>query len=151
MNYKYFLVLATGGPLGYSIAPGTVATCSILPLIYIIAKLNMPLWLYVIFALIILCVGWYIVKCAIPFFTESDPSEIILDEMIAAIFVFIGLPNDAYIFLLGCILFRMFDIFKPLGITYVERLGGAAGIILDDLVAALYANITLHALLYFSC
>jgi phosphatidylglycerophosphatase A len=47
--------------------------------------------------------------------------------------------------------FRLFDIYKPLGITYVERLGGATGIMLDDVVAALYANMLLHGLLYFSC
>ncbi len=151
MTYNRYVRIATGGAIGYHIAPGTLATFCALPLFYGIAKINMPIWLYATGVLLLQVVGWYIIKQAITCFADADPCEIVLDEMLAVAFVVIGLPADVYLFLVGCIFFRIFDIYKPLGISYFERLSGATGIMLDDIVAALYANALLHLWLYFSC
>jgi phosphatidylglycerophosphatase A len=48
--------------------------------------------------------------------------------------------------IIGFIIFRIFDILKPLGINRLQKLPGGIGIVADDIVAAIYSNITLKAL-----
>jgi len=48
--------------------------------------------------------------------------------------------------LLGFLLFRLFDITKPFGIKALEKLPGGFGIVLDDVMAAIYANLVLHGI-----
>jgi phosphatidylglycerophosphatase A len=82
----------------------------------------------------------------------KDPSCIILDEMVAIPFCFIGMhksmqQHPVWLFmLLGFILFRIFDILKPLGVKQIQALRGGLGIVLDDVVAALIVCIILHIL-----
>ena len=87
---------------------------------------------------------------------QKDPSAIILDEFVAVPFVFLGLnafnPNVSEaggwpIYLTGILLFRFFDILKPLGIRNLERIEGGIGCVLDDVVSALASCILLHILI----
>ena len=78
-------------------------------------------------------------------YEDSDPSVIVSDEL-AGIFVVYGglsflLPNvwPVVSAVVGFAAFRLFDIAKPLGIRRLERIGGAVGVLLDDLAAGLYA------------
>jgi phosphatidylglycerophosphatase A len=48
--------------------------------------------------------------------------------------------------LLGFLLFRLFDITKPFGVKALEKLPGGFGIVLDDVMAAIYANLVLHGI-----
>ena len=82
---------------------------------------------------------------------KKDPSEVILDEMVAMPLVFflndhlyLGSNLGFYMVMLGFGLFRFFDIVKPLGIRWIEKVPGGVGIVLDDVVAAIYANLTLQ-------
>lgn len=84
---------------------------------------------------------------------KHDPKEIILDEFVAMPFVFFGIEeyfsqklSVAFIMIIGLIIFRIFDILKPLGINQMQKLPGGIGIVADDIVAAIYSNITLKAL-----
>lgn len=88
---------------------------------------------------------------------QKDPSSIILDEFVAVPFIFLGLnafnPNvlDAGgwpIYLSGILLFRFFDILKPLGIRKIERIEGGIGCVLDDVVSALVSCLILHILVF---
>ena len=84
---------------------------------------------------------------------KVDPSEVIWDEFTAIPFVFIfcleklrAFPNMESLVLvsLGFVLFRIFDILKPFGIKRIQRLHGGIGIMIDDLVAALFSALILH-------
>ena len=81
---------------------------------------------------------------------RRDPGMIILDEFVAMPLCFLGWPAlpaawPAWaIFLGGWILFRFFDIVKPLGIARLQALPGGWGIVLDDSAAALATCATLH-------
>lgn len=84
---------------------------------------------------------------------KHDPKEIILDEFVAMPFVFFSVEeyfpkklNVAFIMIIGFIIFRIFDILKPLGINLLQKLPGGIGILADDIVAAIYSNITLKVL-----
>jgi phosphatidylglycerophosphatase A len=89
---------------------------------------------------------------------RTDPSEVILDEVVAMPLVFIGAESFVGIrnihggtgdyaflwFLGGFALFRFFDIAKPFGIRYLQRLPGGIGIVVDDLAAGAFAWAVLH-------
>ncbi|MBL9192911.1 MAG: phosphatidylglycerophosphatase A [Opitutaceae bacterium] len=82
---------------------------------------------------------------------RTDPGEIILDEVVAVPWCFLGWSQflevaPAWLVLLaGFVLFRIFDIAKPFGIRSLQRFPGGWGVVADDVVAALYANLVLHA------
>jgi len=84
----------------------------------------------------------------------DDPGEFVMDECAGQSLVFaVALPvlNTApgpVILFAGFLLFRVFDILKPLGIKRAEKFRGKYGILVDDLIAGLYASITLIALFY---
>jgi phosphatidylglycerophosphatase A len=83
---------------------------------------------------------------------RKDPGEVILDEFVAMPLCFLdwrGLvgPLPAWaVFLIGLGLFRLFDILKPLGIRKLQDLPAGWGVVMDDVVAALAACLTMHAL-----
>jgi len=143
--------VATQGAVGYGKAPGTVATVMMIPLIYFLGTLRMQPEQYCALSAIFVLFGWYVAYRALPFFAQSDPSEIVIDEMVSFIALFCFVPINLKTIVLGFILFRLFDIFKPFGISYCERLPGVAGVMTDDLAAALAANVCLwFATAYFA-
>jgi phosphatidylglycerophosphatase A len=87
-----------------------------------------------------------------------DPGMIVLDEVVAVPLVFIGMNGQAGliaqhggwpVLLAGFVLFRIFDIWKPLGINRLQNLPGGLGCAVDDLAAGLAACVTLHLVLHF--
>lgn len=81
---------------------------------------------------------------------QRDPGCVVLDEFVAMPLCFLGLAGllrfwpEWAVFLGGFVLFRLFDIVKPLGIRQLQRLPGGWGVVVDDLVAALFACGALH-------
>ena len=83
-------------------------------------------------------------------FNEPDSSKIVIDEvfgMAATMFLNpIGWPQ----LLAGFVLFRLFDIIKPFPANLIDRrMRGGAGVMLDDLAAAVYANSILRLAIHF--
>ena len=80
----------------------------------------------------------------------KDPSKLVIEE-IAGIFVSrLFLPITPMTIIASFILFRIFDIWKPLGIRKLEELKGGVGVMADDLLAGIYANLTLQLMLFFN-
>lgn len=152
----------TLGRIGKLPASGTVASLIALVLIAVIAySQNLFAYLlsdftqqnafmvYIICSLSVFFNSFFAIKRALPLFKEKDPSEIVIDEVVGMFVTFWFVPINYKTLLLGFCLFRFFDISKPLGIKYIEKLPGAWGIILDDVAAALCANVCLQAFLYY--
>lgn len=87
-----------------------------------------------------------------------DPGMIVLDEVVAVPWVFIGMGghggliyehNGWPVLLAGFALFRFFDVLKPLGISRLQNLPGGLGCAADDLAAGLAACVSLHLILHF--
>jgi phosphatidylglycerophosphatase A len=71
---------------------------------------------------------------------RDDPGFIVVDEVAAQFLTLLAAPLDWRAYLAGFVLFRIFDVLKPPPIRQVERsVPGGLGIMLDDIVAALYA------------
>ena len=76
-----------------------------------------------------------------PFWGE-DPKKVVVDEMVGMWIALLALPERDWIFAaLAFLLFRAFDIFKPLGIRALDRKSGAFYVIADDMLAGFYTFI----------
>jgi phosphatidylglycerophosphatase A len=84
----------------------------------------------------------------------KDPSLFVADEWAGQVIPFIGiaftgnLMTDLSLLLTGFLLFRLFDIFKPLGIDPLQKLPSGYGVLTDDLLAGVYALMCLKLLLF---
>ncbi|MEJ6736387.1 MAG: phosphatidylglycerophosphatase A [Flavobacteriales bacterium] len=78
----------------------------------------------------------------------KDPSKVVLDEVIGMWITMMFVPLSFLNVLIGFILFRFFDIAKPLGIRKLESLKGGIGVMADDILAGIYANISLQIIIY---
>lgn len=76
----------------------------------------------------------------------EDPSRVVIDEVVGQWIVLLAVPSD-YIWwqvLSAFLLFRFFDIVKPLGVRKMENLKGGWGIMADDILAGCYGFIILY-------
>jgi phosphatidylglycerophosphatase A len=73
-----------------------------------------------------------------------DPPAIVIDEVAAQWLTLALMPVDPIVYLLGFLLFRVFDVLKPWPANVVDRaITGGFGVMLDDVVAAVYAGVAL--------
>jgi phosphatidylglycerophosphatase A len=78
----------------------------------------------------------------------EDPSRVVVDEMVGVWIPLLGAPaGDAAYALAAFVLFRFFDIVKPLGVRKMENFKGGWGIMADDILAGVYGFIVLQLLL----
>ena len=148
--------VATLGPLGRLKAPGTWGSAAGLlwwALVVRLAHAKGGPHEFIFDALVVL-MAIFLCGVAAAFIGKKDPSEVILDEFAAMPLVYLfnpmgnamreGTKTGFLLILLGFLLFRLFDITKPFGIKALEKLPGGLGIVLDDVMAAVYANLVLH-------
>ena len=74
----------------------------------------------------------------------KDSSKVVIDEVAGMCLTLIWIPVNWQNVCVGLVLFRFFDIAKPLYIRKMEKLKGGWGVMLDDMLAGLYSNIILH-------
>lgn len=78
-----------------------------------------------------------------PFWGE-DPSRVVVDEMVGVWIALLAAPSGNVWYALGAFaLFRLFDIFKPLGIRRMESFPGGIGVMMDDILAGIYSFVVL--------
>ena len=151
------VALATLGPLGKKLrAPGTWGSAmGLLWWFLVVRKIAAPKgWPHELaFDLLVVLAAIFICGAAAAILKKKDPSEIILDEFAAMPLVFLFNPHISsdtktsfLMVVLGFLLFRLIDITKPFGIRYLEGAPGGFGIVLDDVMAAFYANIFLQVI-----
>jgi phosphatidylglycerophosphatase A len=78
----------------------------------------------------------------------NDPSRIVIDEVVGMWVALLFVPNSCWLLIASFALFRFFDIVKPLFIRKLENIYGGWGIMLDDVVAGIYANVIVHLLIF---
>ena len=79
----------------------------------------------------------------------KDPARVVIDEVAGMCISLLFVPVSPKYIITALILFRFFDIAKPLYIRKLERFSGGWGIMLDDVLAGVYANILLQIVLWF--
>ncbi|MCJ8211510.1 phosphatidylglycerophosphatase A [Mucilaginibacter sp. RS28] len=98
--------------------------------------------------LVITAIGVWSSKMVIPLWGK-DPSRVVVDEVAGMAISLLFAPVKLPYVLIALVLFRFFDIAKPLFIRKMESLEGGWGIMADDILAGIYANICLQIILLF--
>jgi len=148
MNH-FFLFLATGFGAGYSpIAPGTAGTLIAIPVYFFLSAIPSPIYEITIAAFFFLSV--WVSKNAEVFFKRKDDGRIVIDEIMGFFVTMLWVPKTARFIVIGFFLFRFFDILKPFPIRRLEKkIKGGFGVVLDDVLAGIYANIILRLIYLF--
>ena len=132
------LVLSTWFGTGcLPIAPGTFGTLAAAPLILVLN--NLGIWYSAVTLLFIVAIAVWSAGLAQDLLKKKDASEIVIDEVAGFLLATALLPFSWLSLGLVFFLFRFFDILKPFPIKNLERLSGGIGIVMDDLLAGLYA------------
>ncbi len=124
------------------IAPGTFGTLLGIP-VYLVMQ-SLPLAIY-----LALCAALFVVVVALCHITAHDLKVhdhpgIVFDEIVGYLVTMIGAPQGWPWVVAGFLLFRLFDIWKPWPVRVADRgVGGGFGIMLDDVLAAVYAALFL--------
>jgi phosphatidylglycerophosphatase A len=138
--------VATLGPVGaFPIAPATVASA------------------------LVVAIGWFLPVPALPVFCACvavgtaiavwaageaekdlghDAGPIVIDEVIGQTLTLLFAPHRLLVFVAAFLLFRLFDIWKPLGAYQAQSLPGGFGVVADDAIAGVTAMLALQALLW---
>jgi phosphatidylglycerophosphatase A len=142
----FILLLATGFEVGYSpIAPGTLGTLIAIPIYYFLSEIPSPIYEITLIAFFFLSV-WISANVEV-YYGKKDDQRIVIDEIMGFLITMLWIPRTVYFIIIGFFLFRFFDILKPFPIHQLERkLKGGFGVVLDDVLAGIYANIILHFL-----
>jgi phosphatidylglycerophosphatase A len=143
---RWFMAIATGFGLGYlPKAPGTWGTLLALPIHALIVQLPRQGYLAaiaIIIVIAVLCAG-----AAEKIVDKPDPGFVVIDEVVGMLIAMIAIPASPLAWLLAFALFRLFDILKPFPVNFFDqRFHGGLGIVLDDLMAGLYALASLQGL-----
>lgn len=140
---------ATAGGLGYApVAPGTAGSLGAV-VVFILAR-NVALAHPALFALIIAgtaATGVFAARAVMRAEGVEDPGKVVVDEVAGQWIALFLLPFSWPLVIAGFLLFRLFDIWKPFPVRQSERLGNGVGVMLDDILAGIYANLTLRLLL----
>ena len=122
-----------------------------------------PIYFLMTTGIVFYLIGFLVLTCLLSLWVSpacieewgNDPGKLVMDEWAGQTLTFISisytgiLNTDLMTLGIGFILFRLFDILKPLGINKLQKYEGGTGILLDDLLAGLYALICLKSLIFF--
>ena len=147
MNRKIVIFLASGAYLGYApIASGTFGTLggvALYPIFDQLRLLSLPLYLVTFLALVAAAI--LLAGQAERLFDEHDSGKITIDEVAGYIAATLFIPPTLATLALSFFLFRLFDVLKLWPASYFdEEVEGGAGVVLDDVISGLYANLTLR-------
>ena len=140
------IALFTGSGFGVGFIPGAPGTWGSL--------LALPLvWLCYSYGGLSLVIALTLLSCAASWLSTnrfeavhgSDPGPLVMDEIagqsLCLLLLFLWGLDGAATYLAGFLFFRLFDITKILGADAIQNLGGGAGVLLDDLLAGIYAHL----------
>ena len=142
-------VLAFGFGTGISpVAPGTLGTLAAVPIVWALSELPATLCVVVVFVFAV--AGVHICQVAADTLGTHDHPGIVWDEMVGLMVTLLFVPFSWTALAAGVVLFRIFDIWKPWPIRYVDnKIHGGLGIMLDDLIAAVFAGLVLRGILVY--
>jgi phosphatidylglycerophosphatase A len=141
------IFLATGFFSGFlPYLPGTAGTLIGLASYWLLLR-QISTGGYLLLLLGVIPLGSFLCSKAEGYLGKSDAAPIILDEWVGYLISVAALPYGPWALWGGFFLFRLFDISKPFPIRQIQSLPGGWGVMLDDVLAGIYANLTLRVFL----
>lgn len=142
LNPLHFLSLGFGSGLA-PVAPGTCGTLVAVPLYLLIAQLSLPWYLLVV--VVGFAAGVFLCQYTSNALGVHDHSGIVWDEFVGYWITMIAVPLTWQWIVAGFVLFRVFDIVKPWPVKTADaKMKGGFGIMIDDVLAGIYALACMH-------
>ena len=150
-----FLTFFMIGKIKY--APGTIASFFACILFLFLINFFSIIAVF-LFTIIIFFYSFIAISNSFDEFKSDDPPEIVIDEVVGQMLTLLAIPIYETLYTLPIIyycvssflLFRLFDVWKPYPINYVDRkVSGSTGIMLDDIIASIFAIVILSLIFFF--
>jgi phosphatidylglycerophosphatase A len=142
-NEKIIIFFSSVGYLGYiKRAPGTFGSLAGLLLWVFFMPDSIAIQIFSLLAIFIVSI--FFSSLAENIYKTKDDQRIVIDEVAGMWFSLALLPKTFLFFLLGFLLFRLFDVKKPWVIKSVQEFKGGFGVTIDDVLAGLIVNFILH-------
>lgn len=136
-----FLAFGLGSGLSPK-APGTAGSLAALP--FAVPLVALPLWAGALVVFLAFWIGVYLCGATSKRLGVHDHGGIVWDEFVGMWLVLLFVPFELIWWLAAFVLFRVFDVLKPWPILWLDRrVGGGFGIMIDDVLAAVYALLPL--------
>jgi phosphatidylglycerophosphatase A len=142
------LALATALGVGY--APFAPGTCGSAVGLLLWAVLPASAGAHVVAIVALFAIGTWCSGIAERHFDTTDPPPVVIDEVMGMVITLFMNPVGWRGATVAFLLFRAADVVKPFPVNRLERLHGGVGVMADDAMAAVYANLALRALLAFA-
>jgi phosphatidylglycerophosphatase A len=140
--------IATAAYCGYfPIAPGTVGSAAGL-VVYLLVWWTQSPMVEVGLIVALFAAGVWAGTTAERFFGGIDPGPVVIDEVVGMLITLAFIPVGVSGALAGFVVFRIYDVIKPYPARRLENLHGGLGVMADDAMAAVYANLSLRLLLW---
>ena len=138
-------IIASWFGIGYIKGGGTVAAVVTCIILYFLQGSNTfeNAWILPAATLIITLIG-ILTGNRVEADWGKDSYRVVIDEVAGQMITLLFIPLSALNLVIGLVLFRFFDILKPLGIRKMENLPAGTGVMMDDVLAGVYANIILQ-------
>jgi len=153
MKYIHILIATTFGAGFSPVAPGTAGAIVGGAFLWLFHQLEWfptypnPL-VFIVLIVIVALLGIYATN-KLEQEWGKDPSKVVIDELVGVWIAMVFVPFSWLNLLLAFGLFRFFDIAKPLGVRKMEQFKGGVGVMADDVLAGIYANLALQLILLF--
>ncbi|NQW02119.1 MAG: phosphatidylglycerophosphatase A [Rhodospirillales bacterium] len=141
------VLLATWFGSGYlPKAPGTWGSLFALPFAWGLVH-YFGSWSLLAASLFVFCVGIGVANVYMRLSGSHDPGPVVIDEVVGQWLTVVSVPTELSYYIVGFILFRLADIFKPWPANWADRkIAGGLGVMVDDVVAAVYSGGALYVL-----
>jgi phosphatidylglycerophosphatase A len=131
----------------FPVGPGTIASLiTVFIYKFFLYSLNWPL--YLLITILLTAAGIYTSTVYAKALNLKDPGKVVIDEVAGQLVALFLLPAEWKILLSSFLLFRLFDIIKPLGVKKLEDLPWGWGIMADDLASGLAVNLLMHLVIF---
>jgi phosphatidylglycerophosphatase A len=139
-------VLASGLGTGYSpVASGTVGSLLALALYWLVSGWSVSALIVMVAVTFLVCVP--VSTKAERLYGGKDDSHIVIDEFIGMWVSLFFLPHTLKVYAAAFVLFRVYDVRKPFFVHKVQEWPGGWGVVADDVLAGIFANISVRLLM----
>ena len=148
LRSNFAVAFASFGYVGFApVAPGTVGAAAAIPFFLLLRRADSA-WLEIAVCAAIVAAGAWSARITEQALGVEDPGPVVIDEVVGMFVSLLFLPATWPVILAGFVAFRAFDIVKPWPADRLEHVPGGWGVMADDVMAGIYANLTLQCLLW---
>ena len=135
--------------IGYIKGGGTIAAIVTCAIIWLLWYAVVSPWMFLLAGIGITLLGVFVGNKVEPYWGK-DSYRVVIDEVAGMWITMLFIPPNFWLLIIGLVLFRFFDILKPLYIRKMEAIPGGWGVMMDDVLAGVYSNMILQLIVFWN-